>query len=230
MGGVRLTPISRLSAACCVDLELRPLPSTGVTRRRRYYGPIRHPGRPGLSLAGVRLRVTRPHRSGFPVLRGSPCTDMPSSLPRWPAGSDRSWDGVFQPFPCSPAATAFPLLVQGRRTHWTFRGLLNVHSRYGLPARGIAKATPVSRRLRRFRYLHRRSDSYRLERPSCRVGVAPTEDPHLFTAHTSCVPVSGPFPVRLAKTSCVPVSGPVSGPSRTRSSSRTADPPKGGRS
>ena len=59
-GGVRLTPISRLSAACCVDLELRPLPSTGVTRRRRYYGPIRHPGRPGLSLTGVRLRVTRP--------------------------------------------------------------------------------------------------------------------------------------------------------------------------
>ena len=62
-------PISRLSAACCVDLELRPLPSTGVTRRPRYYGPIRHPRRPGLSLTGVRLRVTRPHRLGFPVLR-----------------------------------------------------------------------------------------------------------------------------------------------------------------
>ena len=69
IGGIRLTPISRLSAACCVDLELRPLPSIGVTRRQRYYGPIRHPGRPGLSLAGVRLRVTRPHRLGFPVLR-----------------------------------------------------------------------------------------------------------------------------------------------------------------
>src|SRR5262249_18911087 len=110
---------------------------------------------------------------------------MPSSLPRWPAGSDRSWDGLFQPFPCSPAAAAFPTLVQGRRTHWTFRGLLNVHSRYGLPARCIAKATHLSRRLRRFRYLHRRSDSYRLERPSCRVGIAPTEDQHLCTAHTS---------------------------------------------
>ena len=62
-------PISRLSAACCVDLEPRPLPSTGITRLRRYYEPLRHPRRPGLSLAGVRLRVTRPHRSGFPVLR-----------------------------------------------------------------------------------------------------------------------------------------------------------------
>ena len=34
---------------------------------------------------------------------------MPSSLPRWPAGSDRSWDGLFQPFPFSPAAAAFPI-------------------------------------------------------------------------------------------------------------------------
>jgi hypothetical protein len=85
------------------------------------------------------------------------------------------------------------MLVQGRRTHWTFRGLLDVHSRYGLPARCIAKATHLSRRLRRFCCLHRRSDSYRLERTSCRVGVAPTEDQHLFTAHTSRVPVSIPW-------------------------------------
>ncbi len=69
------------------------------------------------------------------------------------------------------------MLVRGRRPHWTFRGLLNVHSRYGLSARCIAKATHLSRRLRRFRYLPRRPDSYRLERPSCRVGIAPTEDP-----------------------------------------------------
>ena len=51
---------------------------------------------------------------------------------------------------------------------------------------------PLRRRLRRLRYLHRRSDCYRLERTSCRVGITPTEDLHLFTAH--CVPVPGPFP------------------------------------
>ena len=62
-------PISRLSVTSCVGLEPRPLPSPGVTRGQRYYGPLRHPRRPGLSLAGVRLRVTRPHRLGFPVLR-----------------------------------------------------------------------------------------------------------------------------------------------------------------
>ena len=132
------SPISRLSAASCVDLEPRPLPSAGVTRLRRYYGPLRHPRRPGLSLAGVRLRVTRPHRWGFPCCVGSPCTDMPSSLPRWPAGADRSWDGLFQPFPCSPATAAFPVSVPGRLPHWSFRGLLDVHSRYGLPARRTA--------------------------------------------------------------------------------------------
>src|SRR5271166_5675798 len=46
----------------------------------------------------------------------------------------------------------------------------------------------LSRRLRRFRYLHRHSDSYRLERPSCRAAIAPTEDQHLFTAHTRSDP------------------------------------------
>ena len=56
----RLAPISRLSSPSALGLELRPLPSTGVTRRPRYYEPLRHPRWPGLSLTGVRLRVTRP--------------------------------------------------------------------------------------------------------------------------------------------------------------------------
>ncbi len=106
---------------------------------------------------------------------------------------------AFSPFVCfvvtfgSPATAAFPILMQGRRPHWTFRGLLNVHSRYGLSARCIAKATHLSRRLRRFRFLHRRPDSYRLERPSCRVGIAPTEDQHL-TVHGAqvCCPRNCP--------------------------------------
>jgi hypothetical protein len=43
--------------------------------------------------------------------------------------------------------------------------------------------SPFHPRLRHDRYLPHRSDCYRLERPSCRVGLAPTEDQHLFTAH-----------------------------------------------
>ena len=48
-------PISMSFATSCVCLELRPLPSAGVTRFPRYYEPLRHPRAPGLSLTGVRL-------------------------------------------------------------------------------------------------------------------------------------------------------------------------------
>src|SRR5471032_2342230 len=74
--------IHRLWATSDVDLELRPLPSTGVTRFRRYYEPLRHPKRPGLSLAGVRLAVTRRHRWGFPCCLSIPLAHMPSPVPR----------------------------------------------------------------------------------------------------------------------------------------------------
>ena len=41
----------------CVCLELRSLPSTGITRLHWYYEPLRHPRAPGLSLTGVRLVI-----------------------------------------------------------------------------------------------------------------------------------------------------------------------------
>src|SRR5271163_2234269 len=45
-------------ATSCVCLELRSLPSPGVTRLPRYYEPLRHPRAPGLSLTGLRLIVS----------------------------------------------------------------------------------------------------------------------------------------------------------------------------
>ena len=67
-------PISRSLTASYVGLELRPLPSTGITRLPRYYEPLRHPSAPGLSLAGVRL-IIPDHAVGLPVLRAlSLCT------------------------------------------------------------------------------------------------------------------------------------------------------------
>jgi hypothetical protein len=77
----RQSPGSR--ALYDTGLELRPLPSAGITRRPRYCGPVRHPRRPGLSLAGVRLEVTRLRRLGLPVLRWISSADMPSPIPRW---------------------------------------------------------------------------------------------------------------------------------------------------
>ena len=63
-------PISRSLTTSCVRLELRPLPSTGITRLHRYCRPLRHPKMPGPSLAGDRLPILR-HTSGLPVLRTS---------------------------------------------------------------------------------------------------------------------------------------------------------------
>src|SRR5260370_15517793 len=50
-----LSPLSLSVVASCVRLQLRPLPSTGVTRLRQYYEPLRHPSQPGLSLASCPL-------------------------------------------------------------------------------------------------------------------------------------------------------------------------------
>ena len=61
-------PISRSLTACCVCLELRPLPSPGITQLHRYYGPLRHPTAPSLSLTGLRL-IIPDHALGLPVLR-----------------------------------------------------------------------------------------------------------------------------------------------------------------
>src|SRR5471030_1194815 len=67
-------PISRSFTAYCVRLELRSLPSTGVTRLPRYYEPLRHPRAPSLSLTGSRL-VIADHALGLPVFRAlSLCT------------------------------------------------------------------------------------------------------------------------------------------------------------
>ena len=67
-------PISRSLTTYCVCLELRSLPSTGITRLPQYYEPLRHPRAPGLSLTGFQL-VIADHASGFPVLRAlSLCT------------------------------------------------------------------------------------------------------------------------------------------------------------
>jgi hypothetical protein len=55
--------------ASCADPSTQAPSLCGHYPLPRYYGPVRLPPRPGLSLAGVRLVVPRHHRSGSPVLR-----------------------------------------------------------------------------------------------------------------------------------------------------------------
>jgi hypothetical protein len=167
-----------LSCPASTVLRASPPPQAARPIPRRCPVEGHAPSLPGASRVALHLHVPACRRH----------------YPGGPLGSDCSWFGLFQPRPSSPATAAFPMLVQGRRPHWTFRGLLDVHcalSACGGSACCVAKATHLSRRLRRFCHLHRRSDSFWLERPSCHAGLTPAEDQHLDTAHTSRVPVSG---------------------------------------
>jgi hypothetical protein len=93
---------------------------------------------------------------------------MPSPIPRqnpWVHGSLTS-----------PGMAAFPELPAGRLLHWIFRGLLGVHSRYGLRTRQVTLSDPLHRRLQLVRYLHSCSDYYRLERQFAGWDSHPRED------------------------------------------------------
>src|SRR5882762_3316612 len=97
-------PISRSLTTSCVCLELRPLPSTGITQLLRYYGPLRHPSAPGLSLTGVRL-IIPDHALGLPVLRSLSLCTCCRHYPGAAAGRI--------PRSSHPAVSAFP--GRGRR-------------------------------------------------------------------------------------------------------------------
>src|SRR5205814_5850700 len=148
--------------------EPRPLPSTGVTRLHRYYGPLRLPTRPGLSLAGCRLRVTHPHRVGSPVLRGSPAL---TCRRHYPGGTVRSFSRSVQCGPdlglrSSRRRPSRPLCPVGFRV--SAFGACSAFTRVTACRLAGPLNGPVHRRLRRCSYLHRRSDCYRLERPLLR--------------------------------------------------------------
>ena len=113
----------------CVCPELRPLPSTSVTRLQRYYEPLRHPRAPGLSLTGFRL-VLADHALGLPVLRTlSLCT----CCRHYPGTATGGLASLIPPQSYQPSL----IWPSGRPVHCPFRGLLSVHSRYGLHTRAV---------------------------------------------------------------------------------------------
>jgi len=80
---------------------------------------------------------------GFPCCLGSPLRTCRRQYPGGTAGSGRSRDGLFQPFPSDPATSAFPGSMAGRLPHHCFRGLLSVH--YSLrPARSRGHSLALS--------------------------------------------------------------------------------------
>src|SRR5215468_9023654 len=167
-------PISRFFTTYCVCLELRSLPSTSVTRLPRYYEPLRHPRAPSLSLTGFRL-VIADHALGPPVLRTLSLCTCCRHYPGAAAGRTASLTSSQS---CQPSL----IWPSGRPVHRPFRGLLGVHSRYGLHTRAVTVyrdtlsegfshfvtsiAAPVA-------------SGWSL----CRVGLAPTGKRRLLTAH-----------------------------------------------
>ena len=109
------------------------------------------------------------------MLRLISCAYMPSPLPR------QEQQNLIARTVLS--SSAFPEIQAGRLLHYLLRGLLSVHSRYGLYACRVAQGDPLHRRLRRLRYLRRRFDYYRVERTSSRAGLTPAVDQRLSTAH-----------------------------------------------
>src|SRR5438128_9316249 len=170
-------PISRSVTTYCVCPELRPLPSTGITRLQRYYEPLRHPRAPGLSLAGFRLVVAPTTPWGFPCCVRFPCVHAAATTPAQRLGVVlRSFTQPYQP---SPKGSS------GRPAHCPFRGLLGVHSRCGLHTRAVTVyRDTLSEGFSQF--VTSMAAPVASGWSGCRVGLAPTGKRRLFTAHANC--------------------------------------------
>ena len=140
----------------CVNLELGPLSSAGITRLHRSYEPVRHPKRPGQILADLRLG-TAPTTEDFPC-----CVDLSihTCCRHYPGGNSRLHLSL-----ASPTVSAFLCFLPESASASPFSGfaqrsLLVAARVFARPPKG----GPLHRRLRPLRYLHDRSDCYRPER------------------------------------------------------------------
>jgi hypothetical protein len=101
--------------------EVRVLSSAGVTRPQWSYNPLRLPDWP------LPLRTTfggaTSTSPGYPPLAQ---ITFSACRAHYPGGPEQVLVGSF------PARAAFPVLQAGRHPHRHFRGLLKLHSRYGL--------------------------------------------------------------------------------------------------
>jgi hypothetical protein len=129
----------------------------------------------------LRNRSAEPddHRWGFPCCAWSP---LPTCRRQYPGRTDGPCPLV--PF---PSASAFPRLSAGRLPRYTFRGLLSVHSRYGLPARQVAIATLYTGGFSGFVTSPAAPIATAWSEPVSLAGLSPAVDQRLFTAHNKVV-------------------------------------------
>src|SRR5215469_6781000 len=166
-------PISRSLTTSCVGLELRPLPSPGITRLHRYYEPRRHPTAPGLSLAGVRL-IIPDHALGLHVLRAPSLCTCCRHYPGAAAGRlPRSSHPVVSAFPDSTIVSACTSSFS--RFARRLLALRPAHSRGHQFVTSYPKASDISSPPCLLRLLPAGANR--------RVGLAPTGKRRLVTAH-----------------------------------------------
>ena len=114
--------------------------------------------------SGWRSRASA--EGGFPCCRRLPCVDMPLPIPRWDRWVESLMGRPIPPVSLFANDDGLP------RYHGGSAPTLNLSrpAQHSLALRPVdslhRRAVHLSRRLRRLRYLRRRSDSFRLERPS----------------------------------------------------------------
>src|SRR5271165_988191 len=169
-------PISRSFTTCCVCLELRSLPSPGVTRLHRYYEPLRHPAAPGPSLAGVRL-VIPDHAVGVPVLRALSFMYVLPPLPRCSGWASSS---LF-----SPSRISLPRKRRRVGLHIVLFEACSAFTR--VAARTLAPSPECDGYTEGFSHFVTSMTAPVASGWSVRrVGLAPTGKRRLLTAHTYC--------------------------------------------
>jgi len=125
--------------------EVRALSSAGITRPHRSYGPLRLSDWPPPFL--TTFGVATPNQSRASLTDPDRLLCMPCSIPRW-TGSGARWLAScafprgFLPCPCS-----LPRFRGGSASTSLLRGLLKLHSRYGLQScsptiRGLYREAP----------------------------------------------------------------------------------------
>ena len=107
------SPISLSAVASCVRLQLKPLPSAGVTRLHRYYEPLRHPSQPGLSLTSCQLIHTAITAGTSRVAPGPLCLHAVANTPAGLMEFVRSYDSISFGLPRNRGGSA-PALVFSR--------------------------------------------------------------------------------------------------------------------
>src|SRR6266542_1895310 len=107
------SPIPRSLVASCVRLYLRPLPFAGITRLPRYYGPFRHPIRPGLSLASCQLILTAITAGASRVASGLLCVHAVAITPAGLMELVRSSFSIDSGLPCVTVRSAPAIIVSG---------------------------------------------------------------------------------------------------------------------